>query len=278
MVSLLFIAGITSYGMMVGYDNWQEKEINWYWLLLVLLLPYYYLINRDKPNSGFTIFHHLFIPVSVAMLLGTLLNNDEIWLIPTYISLFGVIYLFGHSPWIKQDRYTFNGYQLVGALGTVFLLLALSFHAFWKSLLKDYEQIESLFAGNAWLIIAVLVIAGIGLLIQQQLRGQLSLHQPMKFVFLAFLVIFFIGLNGAVAPVVMINLLALIIGIYYIHWGTRDNSLTLTNYGLLIISLLIICRFFDTNISFVVRGLLFIAIGIGFFLANYRLVQQRKLF
>jgi hypothetical protein len=45
---------------------------------------------------------------------------------------------------------------------------------------------------------------------------------------------------------------------------------------LLIITALIACRFFDTDFSFVVRGLVFIGVGVGFFATNYYMIKKRK--
>ena len=36
------------------------------------------------------------------------------------------------------------------------------------------------------------------------------------------------------------------------------------------------CRFFDTNMSFVIRGLLFVAVGVGFFITNYVMLKKQK--
>ena len=44
----------------------------------------------------------------------------------------------------------------------------------------------------------------------------------------------------------------------------------------IILTALIVCRFFDTDFSFVVRGLLFIAVGAGFFVANIYMIRKRK--
>jgi hypothetical protein len=75
---------------------------------------------------------------------------------------------------------------------------------------------------------------------------------------------------------ILCNLLLLGLGLLMIQKGNRLNHLGVLNYGLLILTALVICRFFDTNWSFIVRGLLFIALGIGFFYANYHLLQKRK--
>ncbi|MFT5306512.1 MAG: hypothetical protein ACI89M_002038, partial [Chitinophagales bacterium] len=39
---------------------------------------------------------------------------------------------------------------------------------------------------------------------------------------------------------------------------------------------LVACRFFDSNLSFVFRGLLFILVGLGFFFVNYWMINRRK--
>jgi hypothetical protein len=73
---------------------------------------------------------------------------------------------------------------------------------------------------------------------------------------------------------VLINILILALGVFTVEMGARKNLFSVLNYGLLIITGLISCRFFDTDISFVLRGLLFVAIGAGFFGANYFMYKK----
>ena len=68
----------------------------------------------------------------------------------------------------------------------------------------------------------------------------------------------------------------LVLALSKIKKGVDEDSLLILNYGLLVITALVICRFFDTNLSFVLRGLLFIVVGAGFFAANYLLIRKRK--
>jgi len=67
-----------------------------------------------------------------------------------------------------------------------------------------------------------------------------------------------------------------IIGLLTIRNGARQHHLGILNYGLLMITALVVCRFFDTNLSFVVRGILFVSVGAGFFGANYWMLKRRK--
>ena len=58
--------------------------------------------------------------------------------------------------------------------------------------------------------------------------------------------------------------------------GISRYSLGTANAGMAVLTLWIAFRFFDPGISFAVRGLLFIAIGIGFLMTNLYLVREKK--
>ena len=75
---------------------------------------------------------------------------------------------------------------------------------------------------------------------------------------------------------IIANGIVLAIGVLEIKRGNQLNDLRILNLGLLIITILITCRFFDTDFSFIVRGILFIVLGLGFFLTNYLMVKKRN--
>lgn len=97
-----------------------------------------------------------------------------------------------------------------------------------------------------------------------------------QFVFLFFGIIFIIGLFDDLTPTILINLLLAILGITAIKIGADKFHFGILNYGMLILATLITCRFFDTNISYVIRGLLFVVIGVGFFITNYIMLKKQK--
>ena len=93
---------------------------------------------------------------------------------------------------------------------------------------------------------------------------------------MSFVVLFVIGVYNPYSAQVLVNIFILILAIYTIREGAQADHLGRMNYGLMILTLLIICRFFDTDLSFVVRGLLFVMVGLGFFAMNYRMIRKRK--
>ena len=73
-----------------------------------------------------------------------------------------------------------------------------------------------------------------------------------------------------------LGLLTLLVAILTIREGAIRNHFGILNYGLLIITGLIICRFFDINIDFVLKGFLFVLVGLGFFFANMWMMKKKK--
>tara|TARA_R110000744_G_scaffold171848_1_gene290353 strand:- start:391 stop:684 length:294 start_codon:yes stop_codon:yes gene_type:complete len=84
------------------------------------------------------------------------------------------------------------------------------------------------------------------------------------------------GLNIPIIGTIAVNLMVLALGITTIKIGADKFHFGILNYGLIIITALVVCRFFDTNMSFVIRGLLFVFVGLGFFLTNYIMLKKQK--
>lgn len=273
--SLLYLIGITSYAVETGYWSYPYSESYLYWLLLLTILPHYYLLYKEKPQSNFMIFHNWLIPLSVIITLGTVANGLGEFMFIAYISLFGLIYLIGELDFFTKQRPRSNGYKILGFLGTIILLLILSFSEFWEDLRGEDFSFNAVISSPEFLASAILSLSAAGLLSLQLKNKSLKDIKPIALVFILFIIIFMIGLSSSLS-VVLINLLVFAIGILTIREGAKLDSLGILNYGLLIITALVVSRFFDTDLSFVIRGALFVSVGIGFFATNYWMLKKRK--
>lgn len=274
MVSLLYICGITVYALYDGY-GYNAAEKHHYWWMLLLALPHYWSLFKNKPQSNFTYFHHWFIPLSLTICLGTVGGLFSQLLFVAYISMFGAFYLLGTSAAFYNKRIFSNGYIVIGSLGTVFLLLLASFRFFWLDF-RDFFGQEKLFASSEIIAAAIFFLLASLLLVNHlRKRGDKPVNF-MGFIYIIFSLLFFVGASNPLMAAIIMNLLVLGVAVYIIARGNYLNHLGILNYGLLVITALVICRFFDTNISFVIRGLMFIGVGAGFFIANNRLIQKRK--
>ena len=273
--SLLYIIGITYWAAETGYWTYPASETYYYWLLLLAVLPHYYLLKKSQPASNFIIFHHWFIPLSITIALGTVSRNYEEFMFISYISLFCLFYLVGKTNLFQSQKSSGNGYLAIGSAGTISILLALSFTWFWEDLRRmDVSFSDTIRSPEFFTALIASLIAG-AFFIRFGKYKSVSELNPMELVFLIFIIIFIIGLKAPFA-VILVNLLIFTIGIFTIRLGAKKDHLGILNYGLLIITALVICRFFDTDLSFVFRGMLFVGVGLGFFFANSRMLKKRQ--
>ena len=272
--SLLYIIGISWYAVWIGWDWYTSSHTYWYWLLFAAVLPHYYMLYRKSPNSNFLSFHHWVVPISLIITLGTLaVNNGELITI-AYMSMLGIFYLLGTTKYFKRQKRRNNGYLAIGALGTTTMLMTLSFDGFWNEIARN-----SFWSGGIGLpetIAAVLAtaIAGTMLYVYNQ-KGPWIKISPISFIFLLFIPVFILGTVNPLAATVVINLILLTLGLLTIKRGASNDNLGLMNYGLLIITGLITCRFFDGDITYVLRGIMFLIVGLGFFGTNFWMLNLR---
>ena len=265
--SLLYIAGVTSYGVIAGYDG---HDFGWdrygHWILLLMAIPFYLLLIQKYPRSNSTFFHHWAIPISISILSGTIELQSNEWLFMVYFSLFSCFYLWSSSPYLKDVGLFANGYRIIGSFGMIVILLIFSFDIDSSELLGRIGSVSFYFS--------ILLTAFAGYLIYQKMQHS-ELH-IMDYAFIVFPIILFISPASSVFAVILTNLFLLALAVGTIYKGSEENHLGIVNYGLLIITTLVICRFFDVDIPFVIRGLLFIGVGVGFFFVNYKIIQRRK--
>jgi hypothetical protein len=221
------------------------------------------------------IFHSWLLPLSIVFALGTIAKTTEELMFIAYFSLFGLLYLIGDVDFYSKQKSRNNGYRVLGSLGTIVLLMTLSFDWFWKDLRNKEFQFNEIIAEPEFLASAFISLLAIGLLYLNQKIKSLNQLKLLESTFILFIITFIIGLYSPLA-VLLVNIYVFVIGILTIRDGAKQEHLGILNYGLLIITTLVICRFFDTNLSFILRGVLFVLVGAGFFVANYLMLKKRK--
>jgi uncharacterized membrane protein len=274
--SLLYIIAISVYANELAYWAWPHGKPYMYLVMMALLLPFYGRLWMQAPKGNFTVFHHWFVAISLAVSFGTMTSgsgNGELMMV-AYMSLFGLFLALGHDSILKLGSTFKNGYRMVGTLGTVGMLLAFSFDEFWESIRNrtfDSYHAFSSFEGIAAVALTLLTLY----LLYRQWDKTGQEVRPIQLAFAAFIIIFTLGIITPIASF-LVNLLVMALGIFNVIEGNKKDHLGILNSGLVFITALITCRFFDSDLSFIIRGLLFVAVGVGFFLANYLILKKRK--
>jgi hypothetical protein len=84
-----------------------------------------------------------------------------------------------------------------------------------------------------------------------------------------------LAMSGSVqAGWIAFNLWLLVVGVLTLIEGVRVLELGAANRGLLALAALIGARFFDTDLSFLARGLAFVTLGIACFALNIWLMRR----
>lgn len=246
-----------------------------FWLLFALPLPYYLRQIKEAPAYLVNIALHWVIPFVMAFSLGIVIRDHPELMSPANLSLYGLFILAGNHIFFSDKPMLWNGYRIIGFAGTVISLLEMTFRNSWKKLAESHYTFDNLVVTPEFIAVAVLF-----LLAALAWFGQYR-NKPFaewKLAESTFLIYLFIFIPGAFSPLayIPVNLLVLCWAILLIRNGSQQNHLGVLNTGMIILTLLVVCRAFDTDVSFVIKGSLFVLVGLGFFAANWLMLKKRK--
>ena len=274
-VSLAYFFGIMSYSFAVKFDlsaPWNEYI---YWILFVLPLPRYLKLFKKFPDNPLLILHHWAIPFILTTTIANLGHQYRELMPLVYFAMFGIFYLIGNRIGVGNGLLIQNGYRVIGFAGTIVALLVMSFRSIWKKLLTSHYEMSTLIGSPVFIAIVVLMALATLLLYREMLSRTLAELKMMEITWLLFLPIFMLGFFTS-SSVILVNLYVFVVAVFMIREGSKQRHLGVLNLGLIITALLVVCRSFDSDLTFVVKGTLFVLVGIGFFIANWLMLNKRK--
>ncbi|AXT56585.1 DUF2157 domain-containing protein [Aquimarina sp. AD1] len=271
-VTLLVILSGTYYVAEVGIWNYRNYSVPWWYFIFMLgIIPHYWRQIKNNISSNTTTIFNWIIPLSVTIGLGAFIRGNEELGFVMYVTLFGVFYNIGRLSIFKELRTLRNGFLIIGSLGTIILLMIFTFKWTWKEMYDTTMYQAQEFYVSLFLV--GIAISTLGYIVVKKGVRSINLFQIS---FLIFWGLFFLLSGAEVIPMILTNILVFALGITAIKIGTDKFNFGILNYGLLIVSILIICRFFDTDMSFIIKGLLFVIVGAGFFLTNYMMLKKQQ--
>ncbi len=279
---LLFFAILLGY---VG-NLWRDplKPI-YFWGLFLLMVPQIIRTYRKGRTSVASCF--LTWAVCLALPIGLPIILDHgipgMWLI-ILPSLFSIFSLLGSLYWRDASGFFRNGYQIVGSIGVYVTALAMTWEGSWWRVgwnhipnyvpsLGPFRSLDTDVVAAAILLVCqsfLFFLAGRGL----RNRGLLAALLPIVSVVL-FLIVSGWGEEAVPVCQIVLNLFVFALGILQLMEGISERSILRLNLGMAMVVILIAARFFDSEVSFILKGVTFIAIGIGFLYANFRMTRAR---
>ncbi len=269
-LALLHMVFATIYACEYGYS--YGDNVPWVYLLLILtLMPYYVGLIQKRSKENITSIFNWLLPLSLVVVLGAFIVRFDELIFLSYIILFGLFYNLGKMPKFDNLKLRQNGYLVLGSMGTVVLLLITSFKWVWRDVYgivgTDMRDVS---------LVAVLFTAAVFALVYLFMKNRVEKTNLFHFIFMIMSALFFIGLTNAVIPTIISNVLLFALGVNAIKIGVDKMHFGVLNYGLTIVAALIFCRFVDTNMGFAIKGLLFVVVGMGFFVTNYVMFKKQR--
>ena len=283
--TVLYLAGAVVW--LFARDEWFSSQQSplFFWLLLLLIVPYFLLCFRRDSSSRETAWLAILLAIAAGIGLGftadfTKANLGGV----AFAGLSTAVYLCG-MQFFPQNERRLHPLALVAGIGMGATAIVLSFESIWH-LSEHLPWDQRSAAGKAGVAIELFFPAvAVGLAGWSIFRGQ------KKFSITAAALPLVAGIGWSVAQLCklplyqstrcsfaaagILDIYVLLFGIAALIRGIRAGSIARANLGLLVIAALAFARFFDTDLSFVTRGVGFIAVGLGFLVANIIFFRKR---
>lgn len=265
-----------------GYEQFHAGQAALFWVLLGISLPYYVMEGRRGLLSA------RFATLSTALAFCLLVSDGIVlehaipglWIL-VYSAMLAVFYLCGCFWFRNATDDASRPFAVIGSLGIPILAFAFTWEGAWNEVGWSYYRHGMRY--NAWtssldiVIAAAWMIAAVALLVSVFRRRELP-----RLIYGSFPILASVG-YGITAwtdregiAMILFNLYVLLLGVATLAGGIRSGRLAVVNGGMVILTALLVARFFDTDIGFVVRGVAFILIGIGFLVTNILVIRMAK--
>ena len=256
----------SAYYLMQSFDTRNDSTFFIYIGLVTAIVPYYLMLwNKGSKGMALVLFHWM-IPISLIISVLKLMSGgtEPVALVAALFLLFYElgVFLSNHSH-LKS----YNSYLVLGMAGVLIILFIGSFTGAWSEIGAQLSFAQLLSSYQFWISMALWSTSIILFYYNDSLKEP-ALNYAIHVSALGVIPLLYIS-GPSTFMAVLFNVMILWIAITSIIEGFRQGSLAIMNLGMCILSALIIIRFFDFDVSFIVRGVIFVCLGIAFFISNY---------
>lgn len=264
----------------LGLTIWIAGDVfslatQWPWLLLLsgLVVPHYYRLIKQERYANATIITYWVGNVCFYLAFTAIFNRwVDHWGMLIYGALFTCNVLIGRLWFTRQTGSWPMPFQGIGLAGMTGLLFLLTFRTFGRQLTVPLAPALP----ETGLTIVVLLLL---LYLQSLFVRQVSWKKELPLLLAPFLVASGYLLNLAdpsgMTTTTLANIFFLFISLHTIRSGVDQQKLGLVNTGMLLLAAVIAARFLDIDFSFIIRGLVFMLLGLAFLGTNLYLVRRK---
>ena len=256
-----------------------------FWMFFIAFLPHFYLsLNRKSTRQGFrAIFLGWLIATFLVFTMPLAVKAGYIW---WALALMMAFYLVGKKYYRHNISSLGRPFQTTALLHIFFYLIYFSnetvceFAFRWEKIetIKQWnnEQIGFFLLGT--LLTAALTVIAILWRRKEAVLNRAVIFIPILFVFMygIFCLNEFFEVDLTWWSFLAFNIYVLVYGVNAMVMGNRSGSVLYMIYGLFLICALLWVRYFDMDVSFWLKGILFMIVGLLFFLIHFLSNEEFK--
>ncbi|MCC6487664.1 MAG: DUF2157 domain-containing protein [Candidatus Hydrogenedentes bacterium] len=277
--AVLYMAGMTGWAI---YRESTNDPSEWYWLLLLLVVPHITIAYREDRFGLRSTWLTWAFCATLCVATGFVLERSlpGLWIV-VYSSLFTSIYL-GGVVWAGPAKaFWRRPLRTIGGVGICVMALLLSFEWPWHEVgwYHYHSGIESETLGlvHDLAVLALYTVVAVVLLVKvlgsanrlPAVLGVTPIVATLGYVMAS-------AYELETPPMLLYNGYLLALGVGVTALGLQLGRLGTLNAGLAIMAAWITARFFDSDMDFVTRGIVFILLGAGFLGANLAMLRRRR--
>jgi uncharacterized membrane protein len=279
-VSMIFLAALTWWA---GAAKVEGSQVLLMWPLAAAVVPHLVQLMRSERRGlrAANLQWAIALFLCVAAGLGLEHRVPGLWIV-VYVGLFALMITLGAAGRRDEDGLWRRPLEAVGIAGSVILWLILSFDEPWGHIGWNHiHSTEKFHEVASWVDVLLAVglplaaIAAMGLLLDRK-RNRLSLLWGVSVPVIAVVWPAVAATDGKWIGMAAFNLLLFVVGLATLAEGVGRQSLGTVNLGMAVVAMLVIVRFFDSEVGFILKGLAFIIVGIGFLAANVILSRRLR--
>lgn len=279
MVTILYLIGIAAWALQV-----KGADSVWYWFLIALAIPHLVYNWRKRTQAlrrdalgwalAITFMFGWFATIEMRLaeysLLGTMMIISGLY------ALGRIIFSNRSQSFVTRPLQTF-------AVTTAFVfLLILTYDEIHVPAFEPYKLVMGYYypapAGITNFIVLLFITAGYIYLIVKDFSHRKIVDHFATLLPAAGILILLLHWAGAPwGAILLANAYLLAWGIFYLISGIQERRMPWVNIGLFFILALVTVRFFDTKWSELVKGVIFVLLGLSFLAANIILSRRLKL-
>jgi len=274
------------------WSAWQlsafagQMEFSWlFWPVSLIFLPYIMGVYRDNRYGG----RAALVSLAVVALTGAGCFSSYLFLkgqMSVYLAPLAAtsIYLMGVNCFKEAENPRQNPLLSLGALAVAILILVFSYEDIWRHVMsryaysfRDFKGAPGWWTPYGYANFALFLLSWTALLfgaLKNKVYHALSFGLLPAAVFVSWL------LNKSMASyfpgVIIINIYGLAAGVFLVTRASKAGSIWALNRAMAFIATLIALRFFDSDLSILLKGVSFIIIGAIFLAANFKMTRKGR--